>query len=1506
MNDDDDDDLANEIMKELNQKKSLPQKTALTNRVKPSPARAAYAHIPFSVNSSLNTNNIALSPAHKRKLSPSSSSNNNEKLSLNESSRANKKIELDDDLVQQLFESDVPTFEGEATNSKSAKKPFLNQNNDFQFQVKSEPVEHDLTTTTSTALLSSQTKIKNELESQEELDNIELLANLNLESCGNMTIKQEPNETLNTTHSDDSDIQFHLKNQTVSNKFVFFWLDAFEDNYNSNGTIYLFGKTPIVKQASETSNSSQLSFVSVCCIIKNVPKVIYVLPRKYKQSRVKQEPGMEDTKELVTMDKLNQEIAQVMERNKIYTYKTKVVKKYYAFDKHLSSGAESIPYENEYLQVEYSTANSQHSIALGADLEGEYFSCIFSTQQSYLEHFLIESKIKGPCWLLASNAKRRGSTDDMGFSGGAMVSWCKLEYVVDNYRTISLYRDTFMLDHKNIVLPNTPPLTTVTLLIRTMLNTKTQEHEIVNACGLVSHKFYLDKATMPTTFRNSNEKPIYESYFCALTKPTTGAFPYDLPNMLKNIQQKFRIELCGSERELLSYLLCKIHSLDADILIGHDLFGFNLDILLNRCVVKKVPHWSRLGRLKRTNMPSTQTHKTQQQYSSSTHNLIIQQRIQTVCSGRLLCDIMLSAKELLTKCKSFDLSDLVAHVLKDKKNVRDYEEEKNVANYYNNSNLMIKFLQLAMVDTDYIMRIFNDLQCLQLAYQITCIAGNVLSRTLVGGRSERNEFLLLHAFHDKDFILPDKGGYAKNKSKAITAGGRVNKNKTLSNTQIKEEVDEDQLLSRMLDGDGEEDTLSTTNLNNKTVDKPSHVPVSSYAGGLVLEPKVGFYDRFILLLDFNSLYPSIIQEYNICYTTIARPNTLDSMDMDEYLDNLKMPGPDEKTGILPLEIKKLVDSRRQVKQLMADKNLSSDLKMQYDIRQKALKLTANSVYGCLGFENSRFYCKPLAALITRNGRNLLMKTKELVENKKIEVIYGDTDSIMINTNLTDYDQVIKLGNMLKAEVNKLYKHLEIDIDGVYKTLLLLKKKKYAALTVVGRNPKDQTFLYQQEIKGLDVVRRDWCILAKQIGERVISEILSGQNCDTVIENINKILNETAEKIQNNTFELENFEISKQLQRNPEDYGDANHQSHVLVALRHNKNSNNSKKYKTGNVISYIICEDGTTNSATQRAYSKGELLKTPETLKLDTKYYLTQQIHPVITRLCEPIEGMDAYHVAQALGLDPTGFKHKSAAHSALSIAPPQLSKQQKRMESFMNDVEKYSNCVPFKYVCPDCKTETCWQTAFNKIENPIKCELKVKEEVDMETSIVNDEEDVIDISLDHSSIKVMPSKVTSGSASSTQFKCILDSCSNSACKTKPLSKLVYIKNCITIQIKKFIKQYYQGWLVCEDPMCSFRTKRISCKFFHGKTQCSECERYAAELEYSPADLYYQMKFFKFIFDTETYKSFYKDDATEITNLLRSNKELTNGMNQLKEFTNKYLRNNAYGVVNLDELFRHC
>jgi DNA polymerase alpha subunit A len=190
--------------------------------------------------------------------------------------------------------------------------------------------------------------------------------------------------------------------------------------------------------------------------------------------------------------------------------------------------------------------------------------------------------------------------------------------------------------------------------------------------------------------------------------------------------------------------------------------------------------------------------------------------------------------------------------------------------------------------------------------------GNTLSRTLLGGRSERNEFLLLHAFHSKGYIVPDKSKTGK---------------------RFKRESEE------------EEDV---TGKDGKVAEGKSKSGGPSYAGGLVLEPKKGFYDNFIVLMDFLSLYPSIIQEFNICFTTNT---TEDNTDESER-------------GILPDEIRKLVESRKQVKQLMKADNISQDLKKQYDIRQKALKLTANSMYGCLGFRNSRFYAKPLAALIT--------------------------------------------------------------------------------------------------------------------------------------------------------------------------------------------------------------------------------------------------------------------------------------------------------------------------------------------------------------------------------------------------------------------------------------------------------------------------------------------------------------------------------------------------------------
>ena len=116
--------------------------------------------------------------------------------------------------------------------------------------------------------------------------------------------------------------------------------------------------------------------------------------------------------------------------------------------------------------------------------------------------------LQGPTWLLMTNGKRREN----------QLSWCKCEYGIDNYRDISIYKENVTLDSPSIPLPATPPLTLLTLIMRTVLNAKTQEHEIVCAAGLVSSKFYIEKATPPSS--NKQQSAIYDSYFCALSKPS--------------------------------------------------------------------------------------------------------------------------------------------------------------------------------------------------------------------------------------------------------------------------------------------------------------------------------------------------------------------------------------------------------------------------------------------------------------------------------------------------------------------------------------------------------------------------------------------------------------------------------------------------------------------------------------------------------------------------------------------------------------------------------------------------------------------------------------------------------------------------------------------------------------------------------------------------------------------------------------------------------------------------
>lgn len=103
---------------------------------------------------------------------------------------------------------------------------------------------------------------------------------------------------------------------------------------------------------------------------------------------------------------------------------------------------------------------------------------------------------------------------------------------------------------------------------------------------------------------------------------------------------------------------------------------------------------------------------------------------------------------------------------------------------------------------------------------------------------------------------------------------------------------------------------------------------------------------------------------------------------------------------------------------------------------------------------------------------------ELNTLKHLQVIYGDTDSVFVNSGVTDLAEALKISAEFKKAVNNQYKLLEIDLDGVFARLLLLQKKKYAAIKVEKEN-KTST-----EIKGLDMKRREYCALSKNVSQYV--------------------------------------------------------------------------------------------------------------------------------------------------------------------------------------------------------------------------------------------------------------------------------------------------------------------------------------------------------------------------------------------------------------------------------------
>jgi DNA polymerase-2 len=262
-------------------------------------------------------------------------------------------------------------------------------------------------------------------------------------------------------------------------------------------------------------------------------------------------------------------------------------------------------------------------------------------------------------------------------------------------------------------------------------------------------------------------------------------------------------------------------------------------------------------------------------------------------------------------------------------------------------------------------------------------------------------------------------------------------------------------------------------------------------GGYVMDSTPGLYDN-VLVLDFKSLYPSIIRTFKIDPLGLVEGLiALKNNNTDHVIAGFDGAYFSRRHHFLPAIITELWQARDRAK-----RQKNSPL-------SQAIKIIMNSFYGVLGSTGCRFFDPRLSGAITKRSHQLLKETKMYIEKQGFSVIYGDTDSIFVHIG-KDYspEQAQQLGKKLEQKINRywagkiqkmfqLNSELEIEFETHFSRFLMPtirgseagSKKRYAGLVI--KNNQQQLIF-----KGLESVRTDWTELAKQFQRELYHRIFN--------------------------------------------------------------------------------------------------------------------------------------------------------------------------------------------------------------------------------------------------------------------------------------------------------------------------------------------------------------------------------------------------------------------------------
>ncbi|KAH7292764.1 hypothetical protein KP509_29G084300 [Ceratopteris richardii] len=602
-----------------------------------------------------------------------------------------------------------------------------------------------------------------------------------------------------------------------------------------------------------------------------------------------------------------------------------------------------------------------------------------------------------------------------------------------------------------------------------------------------------------------------------------------------------------TEREVLLAWRDLVRELDPDIIIGYNICKFDLPYLIERAEALKIVEFPILGRIRNSCVRVKDTSFSSRQYGTRESKEIL-------IEGRVQFDL-LQAMQRDYKLSSYSLNSVSAHFLGEQKEDVHHSIIADLQN--GNAETRRRLAVYCLKDAYLPQRLLDKLMFIYNYIEMARVTGVPISFLLARGQSIKVLSQILRKSKQKNLLVPNVKGQ----------------------------------------GSGQD----------------------TFEGATVLEAKAGFHEKPIATLDFASLYPSIMMAYNLCYCTLVRAEDISKLNIPpEHISRTpsgeSFVKPVLEKGILPEILEELLAARKRAK---ADLKEATDPleKAVLDGRQLALKISANSVYGFTGATVGQLPCLEISSSVTSYGRQMIEHTKKLVEERynikngyefDAEVVYGDTDSVMVQFGVSGVEQAMKLGREAAEHISATFtKPIKLEFEKVYFPYLLISKKRYAGLLWTKPEVHDK-----MDTKGIETVRRDNCLLVKNVVTECLHKILIDRDIPGAVQ----FVKSTISDLLMNRMDLSLLVITKGLTKTGDDY--AVKAAHVELAERMRKRDAATAP-SVGDRVPYVIIKA----AKGAKAYEKSEdpIYVLENNIPIDPQYYLENQLSKPLLRIFEPI-----------------------------------------------------------------------------------------------------------------------------------------------------------------------------------------------------------------------------------------------------------------------------------------------